>query len=54
MGILLYLFNWNGDHTIINHHLIGLKIILESYFFVLSAAAVAAEVAAALPTSDIH
>ena len=49
MTIIFFLasFNWNGDPTIISHHLIGLKIRLESHIFVLSAAAVAAEVAAA-------
>ena len=55
-------FNWNGDPTIISHNLIALKIRLESHIFVLSAAAVATEVAAAgaaaeaaaaLPVSDI-
>ena len=64
MTIIFFLdsFNWNGDPTIISHHLITLKIRLESHIFVLSAAAVATEVAAsgaaaeaaaALPASDI-
>ena len=52
MTIFLASFNWNGNPTIFSHHLIGLKIRLESHIFVLSAAAVAAEMAASEATAS--